>query len=204
MNSINNFISYLPDRTSQSIAGMIVVDDATGIDEAALNAKNWNVVLASTEVVVAEYKFDKRLADLIPDFNTEFNSYIVHDSYVDIEDLVVPEYVNYEYVSDVTIPAEFIVTRKIVSYGGELPTLMRFGSTKPSGGDYTKQLALLKVLDLTTTNLTDTSLMFFPCRRLVSVDINNWDTSNVTLVWAMFSGCNALPSINMTGFDVTR
>ena len=136
--------------------------------------------------IIAKYKFNSTLyADLIPEFNSEFTDYTVTD----------------DTTTETDSDGNVIITRTIES--DTLPTLMRFGNTVSNGtGDYAKQSSLLEILELNTSSVTDMSLMFYPCRQLIT--ICNFDTSKVTSAYAMFSGCESLTTLDVSNFDTSN
>ena len=139
--------------------------------------------------IIAKYKFDSSIyADLIPEFNSEFTS----DLYT-VTDEVDSENSNY-------------IIRTIESVNGDLPTLMRFGYN----GDDTESheydghgMALLKVYDMDTKELTTGYRMFKYCKRVESINAN-WDTSNMTNMFAMFYNCNNLTSLDLSNFNTDK
>ena len=110
----------------------------------------------SNRRLIAQYKFDNTLYDLIPEFNDGF----IYD-YKDIID------------GEVTI-------RTI--YSDSLPTTVRFGARTTSN----RALSLLEVDYLNTSNVTDMSYMFGYCYSLTQLDLSNWNTSKVTDMYGMF------------------
>lgn len=107
------------------------------------------------------------------------------------------EFTNYEIVDTVQ---EDIVTRSI--YSDSLPTLMRFGSNLDSYVEGS-EVALLEVLDMNTSGLTNCSKMFRYCKNLTSVTCN-WDTSNVTNMSAMFQYCTSLITLDLSNWDTSN
>ena len=129
--------------------------------------------------IIAKYKFNNTLADLLPEFNSEFTS----DLYT------VTDEVNGE-----------VTTRTIES--DSLPTLMRFGSnlnTYVEGNE----IALLEVLDMNTSELTSCRSMFRYCKNLTSVTCE-WDTSKVTDMYAIFSACFNLTELDVSNFNTSN
>ena len=131
--------------------------------------------------IIAKYKFNQNIyADFIPEFNGGFTDYTITDE----------------------IDTDGYTIRTIES--DSLPTLIRFGSTDTSGnGEYTKQHSLLEVNNLNTSNVTDMSLMFYPCSNLTYIN-TNFDTSEVTNMYAMFSSCTSLTSLDLSNFDTSN
>ena len=119
-------------------------------------------------VLIAEYKFNNTLYDLIPEFNAEFTDY----TYEDI--------VNGE-----------VTTRTI--YSKHLPTIVRFGTGNASSTN--RENSLLEILELKTDNLITMSYMFANCENLTYINSSNWNTSNVTeMIW-LFVRCRSLRTI---------
>ena len=129
--------------------------------------------------VIAKYKFNNTLADLLPEFNSGFTSdlYTVAD----------------EVDGDIT-------TRTIES--DSLPTLMRFGSNLDTYVEG-NELALLEVLDMNTSGLISCYRMFRYCRNLTGITCE-WDTSNVTGMQGMFSTCTNLTSLDVSNFNTSK
>lgn len=92
--------------------------------------------------IIAEYKFNNILYDLIPEFNEGF-----------------------EYTYEDILEGN-VTTRTI--YSNELPTLLRFGNSDTSGetGDYNKYNSLLEVLYLASSEITYAGLMFHRCANV--------------------------------------
>ena len=124
--------------------------------------------------LIAQYKFDNTLYDLIPEFNDGFTY-----EYKDILD------------GEVTI-------RTI--YSDSLPTTVRFGARTTSN----MTLSLLEVDYLNTSNVTDMSYMFYNCGSLTSLDVNNFNTSNVTDMQYMFCNCKKLTTLDVSNFDTSN
>ena len=118
--------------------------------------------------LVAEYKFNNTLYDLIPEFNAEFTDY-THEDIVDGE----------------------VTTRTI--YSSSLPTMIRFGSGDSNSTN--RESSLLEITELKTDNLTTMSYMFANCENLTYINSSNWNTSNVTeMIW-LFVRCNSLRTV---------
>ena len=125
--------------------------------------------------LIAKYKFDNTLYDLIPEFNAEFTDY----TYEDVVD------------GDVT-------TRTI--YSNDLPTLMRFGTSYTSD----KANSLLEVYYLNVDNVNNMSLMFKCCSNLTSVNSSDWNTSKVTDMYAMFQYCYKLNTLDVSNWNTSN
>ncbi|MBQ2408302.1 MAG: BspA family leucine-rich repeat surface protein [Bacilli bacterium] len=154
--------------------------------------------------VICKYKYDSSIyADLIPEFNSGYSGYTITD---EVEGN--------------------IITRTIES--DELPTMIRFGSTLDT---YVKgkEVSLLEVLEIDTSELTNcyrmfrycknlTSItcewnttkvfrmdaMFYNCSNLTSLDVSDFDTTNVTAMNNMFYNCSNLTSLDVSGFDTSN
>ena len=214
----NVIIPVLPDRTSKD-AGVLLVNSVSGIDTATLLVKNWNLMTVENATVVAEYKFNKALYDLVPAFNNEFVDYFIIDSYEDTEDYVIndylqsgeipPELMSLEEDEIETIatgdtyrvPAANIVTRKIISTGN-LPTEMRFGQMENVYND--KAASLLSVSQLNTDNLINASYMFKRCMHVKRLDIPNLNMENVTLMLDFIYNCPNIEYVDVTGYNLSN
>ena len=155
-------------------------------------------------MLIAKYKFDSSLYDLIPEFNSGYTGYTYTDE-VDGN----------------------IVTRTIEC--DILPTEMRFGNTYVSGlGATNKSNSLLEVVELDASelisansmfaccsNVTNVVLnnfnkvldmhdMFYLCASLISCNSNEWDTSNVISMFAVFSGCINLIEADVSNWDTSK
>ena len=53
-----------------------------------------------------------------------------------------------------------------------------------------------------TSRVTNMAGMFYHCKSLIELDINNFDTRNVTDMRRMFDGCKNLKSLDVSRFDV--
>lgn len=54
------------------------------------------------------------------------------------------------------------------------------------------------------SNVKNMNSMFYDCRLLVRLVVNDWDTSNIMYMASMFSGCNVLKNIDgITSWDVS-
>ena len=214
----NVIIPLLPDRTSKD-AGVLLVNSVSGINTATLLAKNWNLMTVENATVVAEYKFNKALYDLVPTFNDEFIDYFVIDSYEDTEDYVIndylqsgeipPELLSLEEDEIETIatgdtyrvPAANIVTRKIISTGN-LPTAMRFGQMENVYID--KAASLLSVSQLNTDNLINANYMFKRCKHVKRLDIPNLNMENVVSMVDFIYSCSNIEYVNVTGYNLSN
>jgi surface protein len=58
--------------------------------------------------------------------------------------------------------------------------------------------------NLNTSSMTQMTLMFSRCTKLVSLDLSHFDTSNVTSMDYMFDSCTKLKDVNLTSFDTKK
>ena len=123
--------------------------------------------------VIAKYKFNNTLYDLIPEFNDEFTDYTYTDEVNGNE-----------------------TTRTIES--NNLPTMIRFGSL--GGSENNKSLSLIEVLDLNTNNITTMNAMFRFCKNLIVINCN-WNTSKVTDMNTVVEGCEKLTILDVSNWD---
>ena len=154
--------------------------------------------------VIAKYKFDSSLYDLIPEFNSGFK-YTYIDEYLDTEDINITstetmmvmgynaepdEYgiltTEYEVENVSTFSAENIVTRTI--YSTELPTRIIFGRNSSESGATIREESLLEVSYLNTAESTTAQRMFKDCKNVTNINCN-FDTSKITNMWGMFNNC---------------
>lgn len=74
-----------------------------------------------------------------------------------------------------------------------------------SGSD---KFAALTVINgghlLDTRAVTDINRMFTNARKLISVDVSNWNTSNVTNMRVMFGVCDSLESIDVSNWNTSN
>ena len=129
--------------------------------------------------IIAEYKFDNVLYDLIPQFNEGF-----------------------EYTYEDVLEGN-ITTRTI--YSNELPTLLRFGNPDTSGetGDNNKYNSLLEVLYLASSEITYAGLMFHRCANVSYICPFILTNKNNSL-HGIFSGCHSLTSLDVSNFDTSN
>ncbi len=66
-----------------------------------------------------------------------------------------------------------------------------------------KSLALVKINNANLQNVTDMQYMFSDCDALVSIDLNNLNINSVQTMNSMFSGCDNLESVIFTGIETT-
>ena len=218
-------------------------------------------------MLIAKYKFDSSLYDLIPEFNSGYTGYTYTDEKEIFRDFiwipdpsenypngVISDFIavepnttykinmNYAHVflydsnkryiknlgmigSDPALSDFFttdenttyiqlgrgagtstntmekaIVTRTIES--DSLPTSMIFGSNLVNYVEGS-EIALLEVLDMNTSELTNCYAMFRYCKNLTSITCE-WDTTNVTNMGAMFYNCSSLTLLDLSSFDTTN
>jgi surface protein len=141
-------------------------------------------IMSSSEIVVAEYKFDHTIYEnYVPEFNEGY-TYRVSD-----------------------IVEGNITTRKIIGF--ELPTIMRFGSfysydeiNLSSHEATARELCLTEVIHADTRNITDVRNMFYYCQNMTSIPALH--ISNVPSVYCMFYRCDSLTKIDMTNYDLSE
>ena len=129
--------------------------------------------------IIAEYKFNNILYDLIPEFNEGF-----------------------EYTYEDVLEGN-VTTRTI--YSNELPTLIRFGNSDTSGetGDYNKYNSLLEVLYLASSEITYAGLMFHRCANVSYICPFILTNKNNSL-HGIFSGCHSLTTLDVSNFDTSN
>ena len=64
-------------------------------------------------------------------------------------------------------------------------------------------LTSLDVAGFDTSKVTNMNGMFEGCRSLTSLDVSHFDTSSVKGMDSMFSACSSLTSLNLSGFDTS-
>ena len=84
----------------------------------------------------------------------------------------------------------------------ELPTLMRFGSNLDTYVEGS-EVALLKILNMNTSELTSIARMFRRCSNLTNISCN-WDTSKVNSMNSVFATCSKLTQLDVSNFDVSK
>ena len=171
--------------------------------------------------LIVKYKFDKSICeDLIPEFNTGYNSYEIVDEYLNTEDIVttttetimimnhdaeLDEYgvltTEHEVENVSTFSAENIVTRTI--YSNELPTKVQFGAG-PGIASSERTSCLLEVLYLETRNLTTMESLFDFCINLSKVNTVGWNTSKVTNMNFAFFSCYSLTDIDFSAINTSN
>jgi len=65
-----------------------------------------------------------------------------------------------------------------------------------------RDLRVLWLNNLTTIYVTNMSYMFSGCSSLTSLNLSNFNTSKVANMESMFYGCESLTKLNLTNFDV--
>ena len=58
--------------------------------------------------------------------------------------------------------------------------------------------------NLNTSVVTDMSVMFWGCSRLISLNLSNFNTSKVTNMRGMFHGCSRLLELNVSNFNTSK
>ena len=173
-------IDMIPSRTGKEQGVLISDVEISEETLTKLEAKNWTIVTSDTLTKVAEYVYDSKIwRSMIPTFNDEFIDYFIDD----VED------------------ENGLVTRTISSMGG-LPTLMRFGSNLDTYVEGS-EVALLKILNMNTSELTSIARMFRRCSNLTNISCN-WDTSKVNSMNSVFATCSKLTQLDVSNFDVSK
>ena len=127
--------------------------------------------------IIAEYKFDNILYDLIPEFNEGF-----------------------EYTYEDVLEGN-VTTRTI--YSDSLPTKIKFGADVYQSAS-NKSNCLLTVEYLNTDNINNAWGMFNQCTNLSSINSLNLVTSNVIDMMYMFCNCESLTSLDASNWDVSN
>ena len=100
------------------------------------------------------------------------------------------------------------ITRTIESKNGELPTQIKLGLTSletQDNNDVTdRELSLLNVYALNSSNITDMMYMFRFCKRVMSINTSDWDTSKVTSMHDTFLYCHLLTEIDVSKWDTSN
>lgn len=68
---------------------------------------------------------------------------------------------------------------------------------------FCKSLTTLDASDWNVSNVTSLRNMFYGCSSLTSLDASDWNTSNVTTAETMFYGCTNLTSLDLSNWDVS-
>jgi len=66
-----------------------------------------------------------------------------------------------------------------------------------------KKVTNLDIAGWNTQHVANMSGMFYGCSLLTGLDLNNWNTSQVTSMENMFSSCEALTTIGVTNWDTS-
>ena len=223
--SVNSLIQHLPDRTGLA-SGLVICDSSSGLNVSGLQAKNWAYMLSSSMVLVADYKYDNRVINLLPQFNDDINfDYFVVDTFEDTSTLTLkgvvlpsddidnlelePDEI-YSYISGThTVPAANIVRRKVYTTNvAYLPTSIHFGlidfdhhyDHSPDG----REKALLEVNYVNTSKLFSFEKMFRWCAYLHKVNASNWITRQVLNANYMFSECFNLKTLDLSTWKMHR
>ena len=67
-----------------------------------------------------------------------------------------------------------------------------------------KNLTILDVSRLNTSEITNMASMFDNCQKIENLDLSNFDTSKVTTMLSMFNYCKALKKIDVSNFDTSN
>ena len=70
--------------------------------------------------------------------------------------------------------------------------------------NYFKNIQVLNISNLDTSNVTDMSFMFRYCEKLTELDLSGFDTSNVTNMRYLFEECRGLTKINLSSFNTSN
>ncbi len=106
---------------------------------------------------------------------------------------------------DVIVYANYVVGGKtykaqISNFSGS--TSYMFSGDRQANCKNIKSIKFSNSID--TSNLTDTSYMFYHCESLVSIDWGNFDTSNVTNMGSMFCACSSLTDLDLSNFKTSN
>lgn len=186
--------------------------------------------------LVAQYKFNKSIfEDLVPEFNSEFIEYEIIDEYLDMEDDIVtrsiyslqknvyPTMVMFGSIEKrdrekslltieyLKVTDKFVTMENMFSNCCNLSWIYGIDSWDTSNVVnmkrmfyYCKSLAVLDLNNFKTSNVTSMKDMFNRCISLNTLKISNWDTSKVTDMSAMFSGCKLLEEVDVSNFDTSK
>ena len=136
--------------------------------------------------VIAKYKFNSTLyADLIPGFNAEFTNYTVTDEATE------------------TDSKGNVIKTRVIEHDTLLPTYIRFG-VAISDISTNRELSLLEVIELNTTELTNCNRMFIGCKNVTSINTEGWILNKVTAMQYMFYKCENLTSLDVSNFDTSN
>ena len=67
-----------------------------------------------------------------------------------------------------------------------------------------KKLIYLDVSEFDTRNATSFETMFHNCKKLLNLDLSKFNTSNAIKMNGMFNGCNALKKIDLSSFNTSN
>ena len=136
----------------------------------------------------------------IPNTTWQDNVYYVLDSEKKTITLLKADYSNPTmvnlYVGDVIIKDKAIIDE--VEYTTKFPndcTRLFAGSAR---------MTSFSIENIDTSNVTNTSYMFFQCGNLQSINISNFNTNNVTNMEAMFWQDNSLKSIDVSNWNTDK
>ena len=173
--NINKIIAQLPSRSSDSKGRLVCV----GVnDYSQVSTKeNWDI----RDCFTVKYKYNNKLANNIPTFNSGFDAY----TYTDV--------------------VEGNTTTRTLKING-CPTKMQFGQYYNASNDNAtnKSLSLLEVLDMDVSSLTTCSAMFRKCNNVSKIDTTYFDTSNVTDMNEMFHTCLKLTQLDLSKWDTSN
>lgn len=65
-------------------------------------------------------------------------------------------------------------------------------------------LTTLDVSHFDTSKVTDMTSMFYGCSSLATLDLSHFDTSNVTNMYYMFYNCSSLTTLDLSHFDTSK
>ena len=106
------------------------------------------------------------------------------------------------------------ITRTIESIDGTLPTRIRFGyrtqeeaendTYESAHGAEEQSMALIRVSDINTDELTIMNDMFRGCRRVEEINSSKWNTSKVTEMRCTFENCLSLSKLDVSNWDTSK
>ena len=171
-------------------------------------------------MIIAQYKFDNIIADLIPTFNEGF-TYTYEDI---IEGNTTTRIINSEELPTsisfegglALLALEFLeigglTSLKKMFYGCNNVTHINTDNWNTSGitdiSDmffYCIKLTILNLTHWDVSNVTTMAGLFNGCKDLISVKLNNWDLSSCNQIQYMFYGCESLEEIDLSNWDVSH
>lgn len=165
-----------------------------------LEAEPWpEEVTASSEQIIAKYKFDNTItSDYKPIFNDEFTDYRVFDATEDN-----------------------VISRRIISRS--LPSSMKFNNENNTSLLEVHKLTTDNLTDMEdmfnscsnltyinldgckSDNVTTLERAFYSCTNLTTINgLNNLNTSNVNNIGAIFSDCSSITDIDVKDWNVSQ